>query len=89
MVIGERYLGAMMKKISKEADLSKIYSNHSIGATAVTILDKSGFETRHIMSVSGHRTESSIRSYSKTDDATKKRISETLTSATTVTLQVH
>ena len=83
MVIGERYLGDMMKKISKEADLSKIYSNHSIRATAVTILDKSGFEARHIMSVSGHRSESSIRSYSKTDEATKKRISETLTSATT------
>ena len=83
MVIGERYLADMMKKISKEADLSKIYSNHSIRATAVTILDKSGFEARHIMSVSGHRSESSIRSYSKTDEATKKRISETLTSATT------
>ena len=82
MVIGERYLGDM-KKISKEADLSKIYSNHSIRATAVTILDKSGFEAPHIMSVSGHRSESSIRSYSKTDEATKKRISETLTSATT------
>ena len=73
----------MMKKISKEADLSKIYSNHSTRATAVTILDKSGFEARHIMSASGHRSESSIRSYSKTDEATKKRISETLTSATT------
>ena len=84
MVIDERYLGDMMKKMSKEADLSKIYSNHSIRATAVTILDKSGFEARHIISVSGHRSESSIRSYSKTDDeATKKRISETLTSATT------
>ena len=83
MVIGERYLGDMMKKISKEADLSTIYSNHSIRATAVTILDKSGFEARHIMSISGHRSESSIRSYSKTDEATKKRISETLTSATT------
>ena len=83
MVIGERYLGDMMKKISKEADLSTIYSNHSIRATAVTILDKSVFEARHIMSISGHRSESSIRSYSKTDEATKKRISETLTSATT------
>ena len=83
MVIGERYLGDMMKKISKEADLSKIYSNHSIRATVVKILDKSGSETRHIMSVSGHRSEISIRSYSKTDEATKKHISETLTSATT------
>ena len=38
---------------------------------------------RHVMSVSDHRSESSIRSYSKTDEATKKRISETLTSVTT------
>ena len=53
----ERSLGDMMKKISKEADLSTIYSNHSIRATAVTILDKSGFEVRHIMSISGHRSE--------------------------------
>ena len=82
MVVGERYLGDMMKNISKQAGLSQQYTNHSIRATAVTILDKSGFEARHIMSVSGHRSESSIRSYSKTDEATKKRISETLTSAT-------
>jgi membrane-bound inhibitor of C-type lysozyme len=75
----------MMKNISKQAGLSKQYTNHSIRPTAVTILDKSGFEARHIMSVSGHRYESSIRSYSKTDEATMKRISETLTSATTGT----
>jgi hypothetical protein len=85
MVVGERYLGDMMKNLSKQAGLSQQYTNHSIRATAVTILDKSGFEARHIMSVSGHRSESSIRSYSKTDEATKKRISETLTSATTGT----
>ena len=29
--------------------ISKCYTNHSIRATAVTILDKSGFEARHIM----------------------------------------
>jgi hypothetical protein len=57
------YLGDMMKNISKQAGLSKQYTNHSIRATAVTILDKSGFGARHIMSVSGHRSESSIRSY--------------------------
>ena len=78
-------VGDMMKNISKQAGLSQQYTNHSIRATAVTILDKSGFEARHIMSVSGHRSESSIRSYSKTDEATKRRISETLTSATTGT----
>jgi len=81
MVVGERSLGDMMKRISKEANLSRIYTNHSIRATAVTILDKSGFEARHIMTVSGHRNESSIRAYSKTDQTTKRRMSETLTAA--------
>jgi len=60
MVVGERSLGEMMKQISKQAGLSKDYTNHSIRAAAVTILDKSGFEARHIMSLSGHGSESSI-----------------------------
>ena len=60
MVVGKRSLGEMMKQISKQARLSKDYTNHSIRATAVTILDKSGFEARHIMALSGHRSESSI-----------------------------
>ena len=79
MVVGERLLGEKMKRISREAKLSKGYTNHSIRATAVTILDKSGFEARHIMAVSGHRNESSIRSYSRTDISTKRKMSETLT----------
>ena len=79
MVIGERTLGEKMKTLSQEAHLSKCYTNHSIRATAVTILDKSGFEARHIMAVSGHKNEASIRSYSKTDICTKKKMSETLT----------
>ena len=75
---GEGSLGEKMKKISKDANLSKTYTNHSIRATAVTILDRSGFEARHIMAVSGHKNESSIRSYCKTDMSTKKEMSASL-----------
>ena len=78
MVVGERSLGEKMKKISKDANLSKTYTNHSIRATAVTILDRSGFEARHIMAVSGHKNESSIRSYCKTNMSTKKEMSASL-----------
>ena len=81
MVVGKRSLGEMRKQTSKQAGLSKDYTNHSIQATAVTILDKSGFEARHITSLSGHRSENSIRRYSKTVESTKKRMSETLTAA--------
>ena len=49
MVVGGRTLGKKMKNISRNAKLSKCYTNHSIRVTAVTILDKSGFEARHIM----------------------------------------
>ena len=35
MVVGERTLGEKMKNISREAKLSKCYTNHSIRATAV------------------------------------------------------
>ena len=64
MVIGQRTLGEKMKKLSIEAKLSCVYINRSIRATMITKLDKSGYESQHIMAVSGHRNETSIRSYS-------------------------
>ena len=54
MVLGGRYLAELIKGISKDAQLSCIYTNHSIRATTVTNLDKAGIEARH-MSVSGHQ----------------------------------
>ena len=59
-VLGTKSLEQMMKKISKEANLSVMYTNHCIRATAISILDSHGFEVRHIMAISGHRPESSI-----------------------------
>ena len=86
MEVGERTLGEKMKCISKEAELSKDYTNHSIRATSVTILDKCGYEVRHIMAVSGHKSESSIRSYCKTDTKTKKQMLEGMAAATAIVL---
>ena len=53
-----------MQKISEEAHLSKTYTNHCVRATCITILDKNGFESRHIMSISKHKSESSLKHYS-------------------------
>ena len=78
MVVGENTLGKKMRVISQQAEWSTTYTNHSIRATTITILDRSGFETRHIMSVSGHRNESSIKSYSKTDENTKTNMAGSL-----------
>jgi len=79
MVVGQRTLGDKMKKLSIEAKLSCVYTNHSIRATTITILDECGYEARHIMALSGHRSESNIRSYaSQTSLSTKRKTSETL-----------
>ena len=80
MVVGAKYLASMMKNISIDAELSFVYTNHSLRATSVTVLDNSGVEARHIMSVSGHRSENSSRSYSRTDVEMKRKISAVLSS---------
>jgi integrase len=74
--LGNNTLGDKMKNLSKQ--LSKLYTNHSLRATTITLLDNKGFEARHIMSISGHKSESSIRSYSRTDDTQKRKISKAL-----------
>ena len=56
-------LGSMMTTISKWGKLSKIYSNNSIRATSITIMDECGIASRHIMKVSGHKSETSLKSY--------------------------
>jgi len=62
--LGKNTLGSVMKTISVDCKLSQEYTNHCIRSTAVSILDNNNFEARHIMRVSGHKSESSsIRPY--------------------------
>ena len=56
-------IGSLMTTLTKEAKLSKSYTNHCVRATCVTLLDRSGFEARHIMTVSGHKSMESIQAY--------------------------
>ena len=80
--VGKNTLSGMMSKISSQANLSKKYSNHSIRATCITLLDKADIEARHIMRTSGHPSESSIRSCAHRPGNKKKRdMSATLSSA--------
>ena len=81
-VIGRDPLNNMMKELSIEAELSKHYTNHSIRVTCLTKLDEAGFEIRHIQAVSGHKSEESIKSYSKKcPDNKKKQMAEALGAA--------
>ena len=53
----------MMKDISVEARLSRVYTNHCLRATAITLWSNSGISSRHIMAILGHRSEQSLVSY--------------------------
>ena len=60
-------LKEVMKIICQGANLSIVYTNHSIRATSVTILDQAGLEARDIMTESGLRSEESIQHYRRTE----------------------
>ena len=63
--LGKHTLGNKMKTLSEKAGLTTCYTNHCLRATCITALDQAGFEARHIMNVSGQKSEASIRSYSR------------------------
>ena len=60
---GVNKLDNMMKSISEAAKLSKMYTNHSVRATAITLWSNAGIQNGHIMAISGHRSEQSLAHY--------------------------
>ena len=69
----------MMTNISELSKLSMVYSNHSIKATAITEMDEGGIATTHIMPVSRHKSEESVKHYvRRLSDKKKRAISDCL-----------
>ena len=72
--VGHDPLERFMKFLMKDVTLSRTdYTNHSIRATVITNLDRDGFEARHIIAITGHKSESTIKQYSKRCPENKKR----------------
>ena len=61
--IGEAMLGAFMSELSKDAKLSKRYTNHCIRVTGTTNLTRANFSANQIMSVTGHKSVNSLAMY--------------------------
>lgn len=76
--LGKWTLAKMTSVICEAAGCSKHYTNHSLRATSITLLDHAGHASRDIMSVSGHRSETSIKNYARTSEHTKRQMSDTL-----------
>ncbi|KAL5018423.1 hypothetical protein ScPMuIL_004145, partial [Solemya velum] len=70
-----------MDDISKHSKCDKHYTAHCLRTTAIQGMNDAGINTRHIMYMSGHRSEKSVRSYSREcSTSQKKSISGTLSS---------
>ncbi|VDI58606.1 Hypothetical predicted protein [Mytilus galloprovincialis] len=78
--MGHNTIGNLMPTISGKAGLSVRYTNHSLRATSVHVLDNIGkFASRHIMTVKGHKSEASLKTYTGyTGDEIKKNMSDTI-----------
>ena len=63
MHLGKNPLGDMMKTISKQAGLSKEYTNHQIRKTTATALARSGFSLKEIADVTKHKNLESLKYY--------------------------
>ena len=52
--VGVSPLNSIMKSISEAASLSKLYTKHSVRATAITLWSKAEIPNRYILAISGH-----------------------------------
>ncbi|XP_071503783.1 uncharacterized protein KIAA1958 homolog [Diadema antillarum] len=73
--LGINTIGSKMNKIAVGAGWITKYTNHSLRATTVTSLNDAGFESRDIMTVTGHKAESSLKHYAKTSALRKREMS--------------
>ncbi|KAK3088834.1 hypothetical protein FSP39_024307 [Pinctada imbricata] len=76
--IGEKTLAMFMTNLSKQCMLSKAYTNHSIRATGATLLSRSHFGAAQIMSVTGHKSVSSLAVYQRVSDIEKLAMGHTI-----------
>ena len=71
--LGVNTLGNMMREISTKAMLSKVYTNHCVRATAITLWSEAGLSDRHICQISGQRNPNSLQHYNSRPSSSQLR----------------
>ena len=67
-----------MSEVSKNCNLSRIYTNHCIRVTGASILTRMKFSSSESMSVTGHKSVQSLAIYQKTGEKTKKEMASVI-----------
>jgi len=63
--LGTTTLDSIMKEKSKRAGIEPHLTNHCLRATSVTMLSDHNCETRHIKSITGHKSDQAAESYNE------------------------
>lgn len=63
--IGQNTIAGFMSNLSHAADLSCIYTNHSIRVSTTTFLKRNKFTDNQIMAITGHKSVNSLQLYQK------------------------
>ena len=72
----------MKLSLTKSIILAGQYMNHCIRTTVISTLDYDGFEARHIIQLSSHKSESAVKEYStKCHENKRKEMFQSLTNA--------
>ena len=71
--LGVNKINETMKRISDCAHLSMTYTNHSVRATAITVMYQGGVDTKQICNITKHKTEESLKHYIDGQSAEQKR----------------
>jgi hypothetical protein len=79
--LGKNAIASFMKTISTECALSKTYTNHSLRASACTILGELGFSDIDVQAVSLHKSISSLAVYKRPQDPKKAEMARQLSNA--------
>ena len=64
----------MLGKKCPKCGLSRIYSNHSLRATAATLLHQQDFQAQFVQSITGHKSLSSLSIYQRTSTKQKPQM---------------
>ena len=76
--VGDHTRAEFMKNVSEKAKLSRTYTNHDIHVMGVSVLHRSNFTNKQIMSISGHKSGDSLKIYQKVSGNEKFMMGYTL-----------
>ena len=71
--LAKRTFSIFMADMCKSSKLCKSYTPHCLRATVIQMMNNRGFSSRHIMFMSGHRCETSLKPYSRNSSAQQKK----------------